>query len=151
MRKIETIDELRSLVGQDVATSGWLLITQERVTQFAEATGDQQWIHVDVERCKKESPYGGTIVHGFLTLSMLSLMVGEAICMPAAGVALNYGLNKVRFPSPVLTGTRVRGKLHLLSVEDIPKGVQFIWQVTMENEGNDKPACIAESIIRLYR
>jgi acyl dehydratase len=150
MRQIASIEELKSLVGQEVAVSDWVHVTQERVQMFADATGDHQWIHLDVERCKKESPYGGTIAHGFLTLSLLPILMQKAIAMPDAKMSVNYGLNKVRFPAPVPVGSKLRGRIALMAVEDIPGGVQMTWQVTMEREGGDKPVCVAESLARRY-
>jgi acyl dehydratase len=150
MREIASAAELKSLIGQEVAVSDWVLITQERVQMFAEATGDYQWIHLDVERSRKESPYGATVAHGFLTLSLLPMLMQGAVSMPAFKMGVNYGLNKVRFPAPVPVGSRVRGRMMLMSVEEIPGGVQMIWQVTVECEGSDKPVCVAESITRRY-
>jgi acyl dehydratase len=150
MREIASAAELKSLIGQEVAVSDWVLITQERVQMFAEATGDHQWIHLDVERSRKESPYGATVAHGFLTLSLLPMLMQGAVSMPAFKMGVNYGLNKVRFPAPVPVGSRVRGRMMLMSVEEIPGGVQMIWQVTVECEGSDKPVCVAESITRRY-
>ena len=150
MRSIASVEELRSLVGQEVAVTDWLAITQERVNQFAEATGDHQWIHLDVERSRKESPYGTTIAHGFLTLSLLPLIMQSAVSMPASKLSVNYGLNKVRFPAPVPVGSKLRGRLFLKDVEDIEGGVQVSWTVTIEREGGDKPVCVAESIARRY-
>jgi acyl dehydratase len=150
MREIASVAELKSLVGQEVSVSEWVEITQERVQLFADATGDHQWIHLDVERSRKESPYGGTIAHGFLTLSLLPMLMHRAVAMPFFKMGVNYGLNKVRFPAPVPVGRQVRGRMTLMSVEDIPGGVQIIWQVTMECEGGDKPVCVAESITRRY-
>jgi acyl dehydratase len=150
MREIASIEELKSLIGQEVSVSEWVEITQERVQLFADATGDHQWIHLDVDRSRKESPYGGTIAHGFLTLSLLPMLMHSAVSMPAFKMGVNYGLNKVRFPAPVPVGRQVRGRMTLMSVEDIPGGVQMIWQVTIECEGGDKPVCVAESITRRY-
>ncbi|OWW19351.1 MaoC family dehydratase [Noviherbaspirillum denitrificans] len=150
MRHIASVQELRELVGQEVAVTDWFTVNQERVNQFAEATGDHQWIHLDVERSKKESPYGTTIAHGFLTLSLLPMIVQSAISMPEAKLSVNYGLNKVRFPAPVPVGSKVRGRMTLKDVEDIEGGVQVSWLVTMEREGGDKPVCVAESIVRRY-
>lgn len=150
MRHIASVAELRTLIGQEVAVTDWLAITQERVNLFAEATGDHQWIHLDAERCKKESPYGTTIAHGFLTLSLLPLIMERAVSMPDAKLSVNYGLNKVRFPAPVPVGSRVRGRLSLKEIEDIEGGVQVTWTVTLEREGGDKPVCVAESIARRY-
>jgi acyl dehydratase len=150
MREIASLAALKELIGQEVAVSDWVEVTQERVQQFADATGDHQWIHLDVERSKRESPYGGTIAHGFLTLSLLPMLMASAVTMKDVRMGVNYGLNKVRFPAPVPVGSRVRGRMKLLSVEDIEGGAQVVWQVTMEREGGEKPVCIAESITRRY-
>jgi acyl dehydratase len=150
MREIASLSALKELIGQEVAVSDWVEVTQERVQQFADATGDHQWIHLDVERSKRESPYGGTIAHGFLTLSLLPMLMASAVTMIDVRMGVNYGLNKVRFPAPVPVGSRLRGRMKLLSVEDIEGGAQVVWQVTMEREGGEKPVCIAESITRRY-
>ena len=150
MREIASLDELKALVGQEVAVSDWVQISQERVNQFAEATGDHQWIHLDVERCKRESPFGAPIAHGFLTLSLLPMLMQNSLRMTDVRMGVNYGLNKVRFPAPVPVGSRVRSRATLLSVEDIEGGAQVTWLVTMEREGGDKPVCVAESISRRY-
>ncbi|WP_194710991.1 MaoC family dehydratase [Noviherbaspirillum soli] len=150
MREIATLAELKALVGQEVAVSDWVEITQERVNQFAEATGDHQWIHLDVERCKRESPFGGPIAHGFLTLSLLPMLMQNSVRMTDVRMGVNYGLNKVRFPAPVPVGSKVRSRTTVLSVEDIEGGAQVTWQVTIEREGGDKPVCVAESISRRY-
>ncbi|MEO8839225.1 MAG: MaoC family dehydratase, partial [Herbaspirillum sp.] len=120
MREIASLEELKGLVGQVVAVSDWLEITQQRVNLFAEATGDHQWIHLDVERSKRESPFGSTVAHGFLTLSLLPMMMSSSIVMKDVKMGVNYGLNKVRFPAPVPVGSRLRGHMKLLEVEDIP-------------------------------
>lgn len=150
MREIASLAALKELIGQEVAVSDWVHITQERVNQFAEATGDRQWIHIDVERSRKESPFGGTVAHGFLTLSLLPMLMESAIVMSSVKMGVNYGLNKVRFPAPVPVGSRIRARMKLLTVEDIPGGAQVSWEVTMEREGGDKPVCVAESIARHY-
>lgn len=150
MRVIASLAELKNLIGQEIAVSDWLTITQERVQQFAEATGDHQWIHLDVERSRAESPYGGTIAHGFLTLSLLPMLMASSLQMSDVKMGVNYGLNKVRFPAPVPVGSRLRARIVLVSVEDIAGGAQLIWQVTIEREGSDKPVCVAESITRRY-
>jgi len=150
MREIASLAELKSLVGQEVAVSDWVEISQERVNQFAEATGDHQWIHLDVERCKRESPFGGPIAHGFLTLSLLPMLMQNSLRMTDVRMGVNYGLNKVRFPAPVPVGSRVRSRTTVLSVEDIEGGAQVTWQVVIEREGGDKPVCVAESISRRY-
>jgi len=150
MRVIASLTELKQLVGQEVAVSEWVEITQERVNQFAEATGDLQWIHIDVERSHRESPYGTTIAHGFLTLSLLPLFMAKAISMPDVKMGVNYGLNKVRFPAPVPVGSRVRARMNLQAVDDIEGGAQMTWLVTMEREGSEKPVCVAESVSRRF-
>lgn len=150
MRVIASLEELKQLVGQEIAVSDWLLITQERVQQFADATGDHQWIHLDNERSRAESPYGGTIAHGFLTLSLLPMLMASSLQMSDVKMGVNYGLNKVRFPAPVPVGSRLRARIVLQSAEDIPGGAQLVWLVTLEREGSDKPVCVAESITRRY-
>lgn len=150
MRAIASVEELKGLVGQEVTVTDWIEVSQERVNLFADATGDHQWIHLDVERSRKESPYGTTIAHGFLTLSLLPMIMQSAISMPESKLSVNYGLNKVRFPSPVPVGSRLRGRLFLQDVEDIPGGIQISWKVTIEREDGDKPVCVAESIARRY-
>jgi len=150
MREIGSLAELKELTGQEVAVSDWIEITQERVNLFADATGDHQWIHVDVERSKRESPFGATIAHGFLTLSLLPMMMTSSIAMRDVRMGVNYGLNRVRFPAPVTIPSRVRGRIKLLAVDDIAGGAQMIWEITVEREGSDKPVCVAESISRRY-
>jgi acyl dehydratase len=150
MRHIASVDELRSLIGQEVAVTDWMEISQQQVNMFAEATGDHQWIHLDVERCKTESPYRTTVAHGFLTLSLLPVLMQSAISMPPSKLSVNYGLNKVRFPAPVPVGSRVRARVVPLEVEDIEGGYQMTWKVTIEREGGDKPVCVAESMARRY-
>ncbi|GAC1407430.1 MAG: MaoC family dehydratase [Burkholderiaceae bacterium] len=150
MREIVSLAALKGLVGQEVAISDWIEITQERINRFADATGDHQWIHIDAERARKESPYGTTIAHGFLTLSLLPMFFETALLMRDVKMGLNYGLNKVRFPAPVPVGSRLRARLLLISIEDIDRGAQLVWQVTMEREGEAKPVCVAESITRRY-
>ena len=150
MREFNSLAELKDLIGQEVAHSEWVEISQERVNTFADATGDHQWIHIDVERAKLESPFGGPIAHGFLTLSLLPMLVANAIKLTYVKMGVNYGLNKVRFPSPVPVGSKLRARLKLLEIEDIKDGAQFTWEVTIEREGQDKPVCVAESISRCY-
>jgi acyl dehydratase len=150
MREFASLAEMRALVGQEVAVTEWVAVEQERVQLFADATDDHQWIHLDVERCKKESPFGGPIAHGFLTLSMISHLFESAVHMADAKMVVNYGLNKVRFPAPVPVGSRVRAHLTLRKVEDIDGGAQLEWQVVVEREGGDKPVCVAELLIRRY-
>lgn len=150
MREIASYGELKALVGSEVAVSDWMEISQQRVNMFADATGDHQWIHVDVERSKRESPFGGTIGHGFLTLSLLPTIFENALAMRDARMVLNYGLNKVRFPAPLPVGSRVRGRLTLKSVEEIDDGSQLVWEVLVEREGGAKPVCAAEFVMRRY-
>jgi len=149
MRVFETIAELKELVGQDVGVSDWITVTQERIQLFADATNDHQWIHVDVERAKA-GPFGATIAHGFLTLSLLPEMAASAFGVRETRMGVNYGLNKVRFPAPVPSGSRLRGHFKLVGYEPLEGGAQITVQVTMEREGSDKPVCIAESIGRRY-
>lgn len=150
MREFASLDSMRDLVGQELAVSEWVEITQERVNLFADATDDHQWIHVDPERCKKESPFGGPIAHGFLTLSLVSSMFEKSIRMVDARMVVNYGLNKVRFPSPVPVGARVRARSTLNRIEDLDKGAQLEFSVVIECEGATKPACVAELLLRRY-
>ncbi len=144
------IDDAKARTGQEIGVSDWMLIEQERVDAFGRITGDQQWIHVDVERAKRESPFGGPIVHGYLTLSLLAKFALECIQVEGVKLAVNYGLNRVRFASPVKVGSRVRGRFVLGAVDDIPGGVQMVWQMVVEIEGGDKPACVAEMVTRWY-
>lgn len=139
-----------ALIGQEIALSDWTTITQAQVNQFAEATGDHQWIHVDPERAKT-GPFGAPIAHGFLTLSLLAKFADESIHVDSVKMGLNYGLNKVRFMSPVPVGSRMRARFKLLSVEALPgNGQQSVSEVTIELDGVPKPACVAESIVRRY-
>lgn len=151
MREIASIDDLAALAGQEVAVSGWVDMAQSRVNQFADATSDHQWIHVDLERARRESPYGGPIAHGFLTLSLLPAMLETAMRVDGVRLVINYGLNKVRFTAPVPVGSRVRARFTLHAVEPIEQGMQFAWESVIEVEGGQKPACVAELLIRLYR
>jgi len=150
MKTFETLADLAACVGQEVAVSDWVTITQEQVNRFAEATGDHQWIHVDVERARA-GPFGAPIAHGFLTLSLLPVFFDSAFEIRRAGVGVNYGLNKVRFTAPVPVGSRLRGRMTLLSAEPIAgDGLQMVWSVAVEREGSDKPVCVAESLVRRY-
>jgi len=149
MRTFETIAELKELVGQEIGVSDWITVTQERIQLFADATNDQQWIHLDVERAKA-GPFGTTIAHGFLTLSLLPEMAASAFAVRETRMGVNYGLNKVRFPAPVPSGSRLRGHFKLIAYEPLEGGAQVTVQVTMEREGSEKPVCIAESIGRRY-
>jgi acyl dehydratase len=150
MKTFQTLKELAACAGQTVATSDWIPITQEQVNQFAEATGDHQWIHVDVEKAKK-GPFGGPIAHGFLTLSLLPRFFESTITVTESAMGVNYGLNKVRFIAPVPVGSRLRAHMKLLSAEPIDNsGYQMAWEITVEREGAAKPVCIAESLSRRY-
>jgi acyl dehydratase len=150
MREFATLAAMRSLVGQEVVVSDWVTIAQERVNQFADATDDHQWIHVDLDRAKTESPFGGPIAHGFLTLSLLSSLFEKSIRMLDATMVSNYGLNKVRFPAPVPVGSRVRARLTLAKIDDLDDGAQLEWHVVVEREGAVKPVCVAELLLRRY-
>ena len=148
MRSYETLDELRSAAGTHLGWTDWIDITQERVNLFADATGDHQWIHVDVERAQAESPYGGPIAHGYLTLSLSNLFLPQLIEVRGASAGVNYGTDKVRFPSPVPVGCRVRGGAEITGVEDIAGGLQTTIAITIEVEGQEKPSCVIESLSR---
>ena len=147
---IEGVPALRAKLGQEVAVSDWFEVTQERISEFAQATEDFQWIHVDVERAERESVYGGTIAHGFLTLSLLSCLLVESIELRGARMGVNYGFNRVRFTGPVPSGSRVRGRFVLAALEDIEGGIQMTWNVSVEREGGDKPVLVAEWLTRRY-
>ncbi len=149
MRIFETIAELQPLVGQDIATSEWITVTQERIQLFADATNDHQWIHLDAERAKA-GPFKTTIAHGYLTLSLLPELSASAFEVRGTRMGVNYGLNKVRFPAPVPSGSRLRGHFKLLAYEPLDGGAQLTFQVTMEREGSDKPVCVAESLARRF-
>lgn len=150
MKTIASLAELPALVGQEVAVSDWLTITQEQVNQFAEATGDHQWIHVDVEKAKA-GPFGAPIAHGFLTLSLIPKFFESSMRIEKTSMGVNYGLNKVRFTGPVPVGSRLRAAMTLLACEPIDNGgVQMTWTVKIQREGVDKPVCVAESVSRRY-
>jgi len=144
-----TIGELDGRVGQEVAVSPWIEIRQDRVDEFAKATGDFQWIHVDQERAK-QSPFGGTIAHGFLTLSLLPMLTDAAYTVTDRTMGINYGLNKVRFTSPVRVGSKIRARFTLIRLDKLDGGVQTTWSVVVEREGHDKPVMVAETISRHY-
>lgn len=146
------LEELRSLTGQEVGATGWMTVDQRMINAFADATGDRQWIHIDTERARRESKYGRTIAHGFLTLSLLSRLSNEAVEVRGNfGMRINYGLNRLRFPSPVPEGSRIRARLGLEELREVEGGHQITWLVTVDVEGSDKPALVAEWLIRLYR
>ena len=149
---VETPESLQQYVGKEIGVSEWFTITQERIAQFAEATEDRQWIHLDRKRAERESPYGTTIAHGFLTLSLISRFMKDVIQVRGGvGMAINYGLNRVRFPSPVRAGSKVRAKAVLQSVKEVERGYETTFAVTIEAEGSEKPCCVAESLVRYYR
>ena len=152
-RVVENIDELRSLVGQEIGVSEWFTITQHLVDSFAEITHDHQWIHIDAERARRESPYGATIAHGFLTLSLLSHLQKQVVHVQDSRFtrSINYGFNRLRFVSGVPVGSRVRARSTLKALDDIEGGVQFTWLVNVELEGKEKPAIAAEWLGRLYQ
>ena len=150
MRNFETLQELAALAGQPISTSDWVSITQEQINQFAQATGDHQWIHIDEQRAKA-GPFGAPIAHGFLTLSLIPLFFASAIHIAQTRMGVNYGLNRVRFTGPVPVGSRVRASIKLLRADAVENGgFQFTWDVSTEREGAAKPVCVAESISRLY-
>ena len=141
---------LSARVGEEIAVSNWMEVTQARINQFADATGDHQWIHVDPVRAAAELPSKTTIAHGFLTLSLLSTLIRESITFTGLRMAINYGLNRVRFVSPVPSGARIRGLITLESVDAVSGGFQVTWKVTVEREGGDKPVAVAEWLVRYY-
>jgi acyl dehydratase len=145
---VVNLANLGELVGREVATSDWLVVTQDRIDAFADATGDHQWIHVDSERARTDTPFGATIAHGFLTLSLISAMMRDAVTVNGPRMTLNYGLNRVRFVSPVPSGSRVRARIALGRIEDLGDSIQATWSVTVDREGGDKPAMVAEWIVR---
>jgi acyl dehydratase len=150
MKTFESPEALEAMVGNEIGLSDWLLITQERVNQFAEATDDPQWIHIDEVRAKQESPYGGTIAHGYLTLALLPKFFANVIQFPFAKMNINYGANKLRFPAPMRVGLRMRARFTLLGVERLPDCIQSVWKYTAEQESGDKPVCVAEVVLRQY-
>jgi acyl dehydratase len=151
MSTTTTMAEVSALVGTELGSSDWHEVTQEHVNLFADATGDHQWIHVDVDRAKAESPFGGPIAHGYLTLSLLASLSAQVLVITDTVMAVNYGLNKVRFPSPVPVGSKVRLTATLQSVEEVAGGLQLVLSAVIEREGGDKPVCIAEPVFRYYR
>ncbi|WP_024537286.1 MaoC family dehydratase [Comamonas badia] len=150
MKIFRSYSELAACMGQEIAVTDWVEITQARIDQFAQATGDHQWIHVDPARAAA-GPFGATVAHGFLTLSLLSRFFEQALVIEGARMGINYGLNRVRFPAPVPVGSRLRGRVTLRGVEPAqPDGVQMTLEVAVEREGGDKPVCVAESLVRSY-
>jgi len=146
-----TLDELRELVGREIAVTEWVEITQERINKFADATEDHQWIHVDAERAQRESLYGTTIAHGFLTLSLIPKFLQESIQISDLRMAINYGLNRVRFPSAVRAGSRIRGRIVLQSIRDAGDSTEAAFLITIESQRGEKPCCVAEMLARYYK
>lgn len=149
MRVFNGVDELRGAVGTQIGTGDWITVEQDRIDVFADATGDHQWIHIDPERAK-DGPFGVTIAHGFLTLSLLSTLVGQTYKVDNVKMGVNYGLNKVRFTSPVAVGSKIRANVELVDVADVTGGVQLTTKVTIEIEGSERPALVAEWLTRQY-
>jgi len=142
---------LKEMIGCELGVTEWFQITQQRIHQFAEATEDRQWIHIDRERASQQSPYGTTIAHGFLTLSLIGYFVKELIEIQAGvGFAVNYGLNRVRFPAPVPSDSKIRARIFLLACKELPDSIEVTFQVTIESDQSDKPSCVAEWIVRYY-
>jgi acyl dehydratase len=148
MRTFSTFEEIEAAAGEEIGTTDWVEIDQDRVNAFADATGDHQWIHVDVERAK-DGPFGGTIAHGYLTLSLVPWLGSQVFALETPGAKLNYGVNKVRFPNPVRVGSRIRARVKINGVSDVSAGKQLTVGYTVEIEGQDKPACVAESVVLL--
>jgi len=150
MVEITDVRALRDRIGQEIAVGDWFEVSQARIDQFAAATGDTQWIHVNPARAATESPFKTTIAHGFLTMSLLSSLIRDAMTFHGLRMAINYGMNRMRFVAPVPAGSRIRGRFMLLAVEDASGSVQVTWQVTVDREHSDKPCCVAEWIVRYY-
>ena len=148
MRTFTSFDDLTAAVGEDLGASDWLTIEQDRVDAFAEATGDHQWIHVDVPRATA-GPFGGTIAHGYLTLSLIPMLGAQVFALETPGAKLNYGVNKVRFPNPVKVGSKIRASAQIADVSDVPAGKQMVTRYTVEIDGESKPACVAETVVLL--
>ncbi|HEV3037384.1 MAG TPA: MaoC family dehydratase [Candidatus Angelobacter sp.] len=148
---IESHNDLKDHVGKQIATTDWLTVTQDRIQQFADATGDHQWIHVDVERSRRESPYKETIAHGFLTLSLLPQLMPQVLKIKnGVRMGVNYGLNRLRFPAAVRSGSRIRAHFTLQALKELADGVEITYAVTVECEGSEKPCCVAEWVVRSY-
>lgn len=150
MLELGSFRDLKDRVGREVVVSDWLEMTQERIDRFADATGDRQWIHVDAERARKESPFGAPIAHGFLTLSLLSKFLNESVRFTESKMGVNYGFNRLRFTAPVPVGARIRARLTVKRVEELQGGVQVTWAVALERDGSAKPCLIAEWLTRRY-
>jgi acyl dehydratase len=151
-RILDSLEALKGLVGQEIAITDWFNVTQERIQQFADATLDHQWIHVDVERARRESPFKAPIAHGFLTLSLLPHFMHQALeIKKGVRLGVNYGLNRVRFVSPVRAGSNIRARIVLQSLKEVPNGMEAVFNATVEVEGGEKPCCVAEWVVRYYR
>ena len=150
-RVIPTLDALAALVGTEVGVSDWVDVSAGRIAAFADATDDHQWIHLDIERAKRESPYGTVVAHGYLTLSLIPAMRASAMEIRGVSMAVNYGANRVRFPAPVRAGGRIRASFVLAGFEPIENGAQLTWTATVTEEGASKPCCVAELLSRCYR
>jgi len=149
---LNSVEELKDHVGQEIGVTDWFPMTQERIQQFADVTGDPQWIHVDVERARRESPFKTTIAHGFLTLSLLPQFMPQVLQIKGGmRMGINYGLNKLRFVSPVRSGIRIRARFTLQSIKDFGQGMEIVYLVTVDGEGSEKPCCVAEWVVRYYR
>src|SRR5690606_17127339 len=149
MREFKTLAEMANHVGEELGVSDWMVVTQEMIDKFADATGDHQWIHVDRERAEK-GPFGGTIAHGFLTLSLTPVFMPQLVRYEGFSMGVNYGCNKVRFPAPVPVGSKLRARARVESVTDVPGGVQSVVTLTFEVEGQEKPSCVATVLLRHY-
>ncbi|MDX3075061.1 MaoC family dehydratase [Streptomyces sp. NPDC088354] len=148
-RIFTSVDELKAAVGEELGTTDWLEIDQKRIDLFADATGDHQWIHVDPEKAA-QGPFGTTIAHGYLTLSLIPSFTPELMRVEGVKMGVNYGVNKVRFPSPVPVGSRLRATGQVAEVTEVPGGAQLVARITLEREGGDKPVCVAETVVRFY-
>lgn len=148
-RIFTSVDELKAAIGEDLGTTGWLEVDQKRIDLFADATGDHQWIHVDPVRAA-QGPFGSTIAHGYLTLSLIPSFTPELLRVEGVRMGVNYGVNKVRFPAPVPVGSRLRASGRISDVSEVPGGAQLVVGITVEREGGDKPVCVAETVVRLY-
>src|SRR6266852_8714796 len=150
--QLATLQSLKEFVGREIGATDWLQVTQERIQQFADATEDHQWIHIDVERARRESPYGATIAHGFLTVSLFGYFLRQAIQVPGeVRLTVNYGLNRVRFPAPVRSGAEIRARINLQSFRELSDSVEAVYEVSVEAREARKPCCVAEWIVRYYR
>jgi len=149
-RLVTSIEGLKEFLGREIGLSDWFEVTQQRIHSFAEAIEDRQWIHTDLERAKRESPFGTTIAHGFLTLSLMGHLMSQAFEVRGVRMGINYGLNRLRFPAPVRSGSRIRARVTLDSLKEFQGGSEAVYSVTVESEGATKPCCVAEWIVRYY-